>query len=60
MEEFDKIIRFENGELSYDETIDLFQALVNNGLAWSLQGSYGRMAKSLIEEGSVTMPNKTK
>ena len=54
------IISYENGEMSDEETIVFFQGLVNNDLAWSLQGSYGRMAKRLIEEGLITMPNKTK
>lgn len=48
-----KIIDFENGDLSYDETIAFFQHLVDSGLAWKLQGAYGRMAASLIDEGLV-------
>jgi len=49
----DKIIAYENGELDEEEVIELFQELVNNGTAWSLQGAYGRMAKQLIEEGLI-------
>ena len=48
-----KIIDYENGELSYEEVIELFQELVDSGLAWKLQGSYGRAAVRLIEEGVV-------
>ena len=59
MTHVDNIISYENGEMSEEEIIVFFQGLVNNGLAWSLQGSYGRMAKSLIEEGLITAPNKT-
>ncbi len=44
------IIRYENGELSEGDTLGLFQELVDTGLAWSLQGSYGRTANHLIEE----------
>ena len=49
----DKIIAFETGELSDDETVGLFQELVDSGLAWQLQGFYGRMAARLIEAGLI-------
>lgn len=45
----EEIIKFENGELDKDETIKLFSELVKSGLAWKLQGSYGRFATQLIE-----------
>lgn len=45
---------FENGKLEYDEVIELFQHLVSSGLAWQLQGSYGRTAKALIDSGEIT------
>jgi hypothetical protein len=48
------IIAFESGELDEDGIITLFQQLVDSGVAWQLQGSYGRMAQALIEEGLVT------
>ena len=51
MDKIDKIIAFENGELTEKEVIELFQELINTGEVWSLQGSYGRLAKQLIEAG---------
>ena len=45
----DLIIRYESGESSNKETLELFSKLVKTGRAWSLQGSYGRTAKDMIE-----------
>jgi len=52
----DLIMAFEAGELDSEGIIQLFQDLVNTGLAWKLQGSYGRAAIALIKQGLVTMP----
>ena len=53
MVSIDRIIAFENGDLNNQEVVDLFQELVNDGSAWTLQGAYGRMAVSLIQSGDV-------
>jgi hypothetical protein len=50
----DKIIAYEGGDMSDEETIEFFQELINSGLVWNLQGSYGRTAKQLIDAGLCT------
>jgi hypothetical protein len=52
----DALMRYEAGELDEPETIQLFQHLVNNGLAWKLQGSYGRRARDLLKAGLIRLP----
>ena len=52
MDMLDKIIAWEGGEMTTEEeVISFFQELINNGMAWTLQGSYGRTAKDLIDMG---------
>jgi len=45
------IIAYESADLDDDAVFDLFQHLIDTGLAWSLQGDYGRTAASLINAG---------
>lgn len=49
-----KIIAFESGELTQDEVVELFQYLVNTGIINHLQGSYGRIAQQLFDEGLIS------
>ena len=49
----DKIIDYESGTLSDGEVLRLFSHLVKTGLAWQLQGHYGRTAHALIEAGAL-------
>lgn len=42
---------FEEG--TEDEVRDAWQYLVNTGMAWSLQGWFGRTAQDLIDSGEI-------
>lgn len=55
----DQLAEYESGEMSDDDTINLFQDLVNTGLAWQLQGSYGRQAAAMLEAGMISSPFQT-
>ena len=49
----DKIIDFECGLLDQIGMLELFAELIKNGMAWTLQGSYGRTASALIDAGYI-------
>lgn len=53
MVRIDAIIEYEQGELNEEATIDLFQELVSTGMAWQLQGHYGRTARALLDAGLI-------
>lgn len=53
MSTFEFICAYESGEFTDQECIEGFAQLVKSGLAWSLQGSYGRTAVALIEAGLI-------
>ncbi len=53
-----RIIEFETGEATEEQVIELFQYLVDTGLALSLQGTYGRTAEALLEAGVMTKGEK--
>ena len=48
------IMEYEDGALTENAMLDLFAILVKNGMAWNLQGHYGRMAGFLVRSGLLT------
>lgn len=52
------VANWECGELSDNDTIKLFQYLIDEGHAWKLQGFYGRTAEELIQVGFCTLSYK--
>ena len=47
----EKIIAYEKGDMDDEQTTEFFQELIDSGLAWTLQGHYGRAAAALIRTG---------
>lgn len=47
------LMRYEDGDMTQREEIALFQKLVRSGMAWTLQGSYGRTARAMIDAGLI-------
>jgi hypothetical protein len=40
-------------EADDEETLDAYQYLVDTGIIWKLQGSFGRVAQHLIDAGMI-------
>ena len=53
LKRMDDIIAWENGELSEEDTISLFQFLLDEGHCWKLQGFYGSAAVELLQRGLI-------
>lgn len=51
-----QIVAYENGELDAEGVVELFQGMIDSGVVWRLQGSYGRAAAQLIEAGECVYP----
>ena len=52
------IEKYESGWSSMPEVYALFQFLVDSGMAWGLQGSYGRTAHSFMDAGHIARPKE--
>jgi len=54
-----QIIAWENGDLGTEEEITFFQSLLDSGTIYGLQGMYQRRARQLLEDGSITVSERT-
>jgi hypothetical protein len=50
------IIEGQQSETYEDQIIDAWQHLIDSAVVWRLQGSYGRYAQALIENGICSAP----
>ena len=55
MKMLDMLMAYENNELDMNQTVELFQNLIDSGLIFSLQGHYIRVAKDLVEVGLIDL-----
>ncbi len=60
MQLVDQLIAYEEGQMTEDEEIALFQHLVDTGTCWHLAGHYQRVAATLIEAGLIKPPERAK
>ena len=51
---YERLKEYEQGKLDEEQTIQLFQELVDSGLIMELQGHYGRFAAQLLTAGLIT------
>jgi hypothetical protein len=59
---FYKAIMLAEGSIkakSEDEVLEAWQYLVDTGLVWNLQGSLGRAAQALIDQGLISPAGAT-
>ena len=54
MELVDRIMSYEQGDMTEEEMIDFFQELLDENLLGQLQGHYGRTGHALVQAGLIT------
>lgn len=55
MELYERVLEYEEkGSKSLEWHLQFFGDLISSGLAWKLQGHYGREAKAIIGEGLIS------
>lgn len=55
MKMLDMMMAYENNELDINQTVELFQKLIDSGLIFSLQGHYMRVARDLVDAGLIDL-----
>jgi hypothetical protein len=55
----DRLIAYEEGQLTEEQQIALFEHLVQTGTCWQLEGHYQRVAATLLEAGLISSPVHT-
>ena len=55
MDLYQRVIEYETEDHSLEWIVQLFADLIATGLAWRLQGRFGREAKRYIKNGIITV-----
>ena len=55
MDLMNRVVQYESEDHSLEWVLQLYADLIATGLAWQLQGRYGREAKAMIDEGLITV-----
>ena len=51
----DRIIKYEDGQMEWEEIVSFFQDLMDTGFILNLQGHYQRTAQTLIHTGEIVV-----
>jgi len=52
----DLMDKYESGDsMNNSEVLELFSYMIRTGMAWNLQGSYGRTARAMINNGFISV-----
>ena len=54
----DRLIAYEEVQITDDEEVALFQHLIDTGTCWHLSGHYQRVGATLIEAGLIKPPER--
>lgn len=51
-----QIMKYERGNMDFEEEIEMYQELLDTGIIFKLQGHYQRRATVLLQSKLITMP----
>jgi hypothetical protein len=52
----DRLIAYEEGQITEEQEVAFFEHLVETGTCWQLSGHYQRVAATLVEAGLLNSP----
>ncbi len=55
--DLEQLVAYEVGPLSDEDTVELFQNLIDSGLVWRLGSRYSRTAQYFLDSGQCHLPS---